>query len=225
MITLVVTEIMTTFPVIFKMKINSQPIVASVRSRIYGHGRGWVFTPKHFKDLGGDAAVESALRRLRATGTIRQLTRGLYDYPATDPVLGVIAPSADAIARALAVRDAIRLQPSGAYAAHQLGLSEQVPSRVVFLTDGPSRKVKLGQREIILQRTTPSHMATAGRKSGRLIQALRHLGRDQVDAGVVAKIRRKIADEDRAGLQKDLVHAPVWIADLLRPLTAPNPST
>ncbi|MCX6875461.1 MAG: DUF6088 family protein [Verrucomicrobia bacterium] len=200
---------------------KSPSIDSKVRSRIYGHGKGWVFTPKHFQDLGSSAAIDSTLRRLKAAGTMRQLARGLYDYPALDPVLGTVAPSADAIARALVVRDAIRLQPSGAYAANELGLSDQVPSRIVFLTDGPARKIKIGKREIHLQHTTPRNMATAGRKSGTLIQALRHLGQDQVDENVLAILRRQITDSDRPIIQRDLHHAPAWIADLLRPLIAP----
>ena len=198
---------------------KSPSIDSKVRSRIYGNGKGWVFTPKHFQDLGSSAAIDSTLRRLKAAGTIRQLARGLYDFPAQDPVLGAVAPSADAIARALVVRDAIRLQPSGAYAANELGLTDQVPSRIVFLTDGPARKIKIGKREIHLHHTTPRNMATAGRKSGTLIQALRHLGQDQVDENVLAILRRQITDSDRPIIQKDLHHAPAWIADLLRPLT------
>jgi len=192
-----------------------------VLDRIRGHGRGWVFTPAHLADLGSRNAVASALKRFKANGLIRQLARGLYDYPAQDPLLGTVAPSADAIARALVVRDAIRLQPSGAYAANRLGLSEQVPSRIVFLTDGTARKVKIGKREILLQHTTPRNMATVGRKSGTLIQALRYLGQEQVDDKVIATLRRHIADADRADIRKDLRHAPAWIADLLRPLTQP----
>lgn len=118
----------------------------------------------------------------------------MYDYPVEHPVLGTIAPSADAIARALVGRDAIRLQPSGAYAANVLGLSDQVPSRIVFLTDGPARKVKIAKQEIILQHTTPRNMAAAGRKSGTLIQALRYLGQDQIDEKVRSIFRRQIAD-------------------------------
>jgi hypothetical protein len=203
---------------------QAQSIDSKVTSRILKRGRGWVFTPKHFLDLGSRQGVDLALHRMKATGTIRHLARGLYDYPVQDPVLGTISPSADSIARALAVRDAIRLQPSGAYAANQLGFSDQVPSRVVFLTDGSARKVKIGKREIILQHTTPRNMATAGRKSGTFIQALRHLGRDQVDDQVLATLRRQITDEDRPAIRKDLRHAPAWIADLLRPLTEPKAS-
>jgi len=218
---LVLTEKKAIISVKTPMSKHAQSIHLSVRSRIFGNGRGWVFTPKHFQDLGSDSAIDSALRRLKASETIRQLARGLYDYPVQDPVLGTVTPSADAIARALVVRDAIRLQPSGAYAANMLGLSEQVPSRVVFLTDGPARKVKIGRREIILQHTTPRNMATAGRKSGAFIQALRYLGQDQVDNKVLATLRRQIANDDRSAIRKDLRHAPAWIADLLRPLTEP----
>ena len=206
----------------------SQSIDNQIRSRIYGHGRGWVFTPRHFQGLGQSAAIDSALRRLRAEGVIRQLARGLYEYPIQDPLLGLVSPSADAIARALAVRDAIRLQPTGAYAANILGLSGQVPSRIAFLTDGPSRKVKIGRREIRLQHTTPRNMATAGRASGTLIQALRYLGQDQVDAAALATIRRHLAaisGADRATIRKDLAHAPAWIANLLLPLLDSPAST
>lgn len=219
---LVLTGKTPTFPVINGLNSDSQSIDYKIRSRIYGYGKGWVFTPKHFQGLGRSAAIDSALRRFVAEGTIRRLSRGLYDYPIQDPQLGTIAPSADAIARALVTRDAIRLQPSGAYAANVLGLSEQVPSRIVFLTDGPARKVKLGKREIHLQHTTPRNMATAGRKSGTIIQALRYLGQDQMNDQVIATLRRYIGDSDRSAIHKDLRHAPAWIADLLRPLTEPT---
>ena len=195
---------------------------SKILDRIRAHRRGWVFTPAHLADLGTRNAIASALKRFKASGTIRQLARGLYDYPVHDPVLGLVSPSADAIARALVVRDAIRLQPSGAYAANVLGLSEQVPSRIVFLTDGPARKVRIGKREILLQHTTPRNMATAGRISGTMIQALRHLGRDRVDAGVLAILERRISDADRPIIRKDLVHAPAWIADILRRLAEPK---
>lgn len=163
-------------------------------------------------------AVDSALARHKRTGTIRQLARGLYDYPIEHPKMGLVAPAADAVARAIARRDAVRLQPAGAYAANVLGLSEQVPTKIVFLTDGPARRVKLGRREIVLMRTTPRNMATAGRKSGTVIQALRHVGRRHVDGRMISIVDRQLSDSDRAQILKDLRYAPAWIADLLRPL-------
>ena len=184
--------------------------------------RGWVFTPDSFADLGTRQAVDLALLRHRNSGLIRQLARGLYDYPKTDTQFGLLQPSTDDIASTLAGRDATRLQPSGAYAANLLGLSTQVPTKVVFLTDGRTRTVQIGQRQIILKHTTPRNMATAGRSSGLVIQALRHLGRKNVDQKIIARLDHRLDDDARKQLMKDIRYAPAWIADIIRELTIPE---
>ncbi len=193
-----------------------QSITKKVLRSIRGHGRGWVFSPASFKGLGSRSAVESALRRHKNEGTIRQLARGLYDYPRTDPQLGLLAPSVEHIMAALEARDAVRLQPSGAYAANLLGLSDQVPMKIVFLTDGPSRKLQVGKRQILLKRTTPRNMATAGRISGTVIQALRWLGQRNVDDRTTSILKRKLSSRDKTQLMKDIHYAPIWIAQVIR---------
>jgi hypothetical protein len=202
------------------MRKRSQSIDSQVLKRIHGHGKGWVFTPASFLDLGSRVAVASALARQKRAGHVRQLARGLYDYPIEHANLGRVPPPADAVARAIAQRDAVRLQPAGAYAANVLGLSNQVPTKIVFLTDGPPRHVKLGRRDIVLKRTTPRNMATAGRKSGTVIQALRHVGQRHVDEEMLCILDRQLTATDRTQLRKDLRYAPAWIADLLRPLAS-----
>lgn len=195
-----------------------QTIDKRIVSRIYGNGRGWVFSPNQFLDLGSRPAVGVALHRLARAGTIRRLTRGLYDYPKQHPVYGTLAPDPDAVAKALAGKHGVRLQPSGAYAANQLGLSEQVPAKIVFLTDGRARRVKIGPQEIRLQRTSPRNMATAGRLSGLIIQALRYLGQAHVDDKTLARLKQKLKDTDAKSLMKDVAYAPAWIGDILRRL-------
>jgi len=191
---------------------------SKILRRIQSRKRGWVFTPDSFTDLGTRQAVDLALMRHRDSGLIRQLARGLYDYPKIDPQLGQLQPSTDDIATALAGRDATRLQPSGAYAANLLGLSTQVPMKVVYLTDGRTRTVQIGKRQIILKHTTPRNMATAGKSSGLVIQALRHLGRKNVDQQIIARLDRRLDDAARKQLMKDIRYAPAWIADIIRTL-------
>ena len=189
-----------------------------ILDRIYGHGRGWTFVPANFLDLGSRNAVASALKRHKKSGLIRQLARGLYDYPRTDSELGILSPSSDDIARALAGRDAVRLQPSGAHAANMLGLSDQVPAKILYLTDGPSHAVMVGNRQIILKRTTPRNMATSGKISGLVIQALRCLGQSHVDNTIITRLDRRLDADARKQLLKDLHYAPSWIADIMRRL-------
>jgi hypothetical protein len=175
-----------------------------------------VFSQDGFLDLGSRAAVDKALSRLAVKGTLRRLARGLYDYPRTHPQLGVLAPDPAAVARAIAGKFATRLQPSGAYAANLLGLSTQVPARIVYLTDGRAKTVRIGKQQIQLKHTTPKNMETAGRVSGLLIQALGYLGKSHVDQTMIAHLRRSLSSQNKKQLLKDIRYAPAWIADQIR---------
>jgi hypothetical protein len=191
--------------------IVAQTVENKVVSRIYGKGRGWVFTPNHFLDLGSRSAVGNALSQLTTAGTIRRLAFGLYDYPKKHPKLGLLSPNPNAIAQAISEKDESRLQPSGAYAVNLLGLSQQVPAKIVYLTDGTEKTVVVGNQQIQLRRTTPKNMVTAGRSSGLVIQAFRYLGKDSVTDDHIATLKRTIPDTDRERLWKDRVHAPAWM--------------
>jgi hypothetical protein len=194
---------------------------SQVWHRIAMQGEGWVFTPSDFADLGSRTAVASALMRYAASGQIRQLSRGLYDWPRQHPLLGLLWPDVAQVAQALERKDGLRLQPAGAYAANMLGLSEQVPARVEYLTDGPSREVAVGPTHISLKRTTPKNMACAGRLSGLLIQALRFLGEAHVTPVRIAHVRSALPAEQRAQVIADLAYAPVWMRPWLLEVARP----
>ncbi len=178
-------------------------------------------SPADLASIGSRRAVDIALHRLTAQGTIRRVARGLYYVPRVHPVLGEVRPTPDAIVQALAAKHRLRIQPSGAQAANLLGLSEQVPQRLVYLTDGPPRRIRYGKQEIILRRTTPRNMAAAGRVSGLVIQALRHLGAAGVTDQVVAALRKRLRPKDRRELLADAPLAPAWIADVMRAIASP----
>jgi hypothetical protein len=191
-----------------------------VVNRIYGKKRGWVFTPNHFLDLGSRTAIAQTLGRLTKSGTIRRLSRGLYDYPAKHPDFGDLPPNYDRIAQALVERDNLKIQPSGAYAANLLGLTEQVPAKIVFLTDGSSRMVQVGNWHIKLKKTTPKNMATSGRVSGLVIQALRYIKQENIDDKIIKKLKVKLSSDDKEQLMSDLRYAPAWIGEIFKQLNS-----
>ena len=174
--------------------------------------------PTDFLDLGSRQAIDLALHRLVRKGTIRRLAWGIYDYPKMHPILGPLLPPPERIAKAIAGRQQARLQPAGAYAANLLGLSEQVPAKVVFLTDALSRTVQIGSMTIQLRQTTPRNMATAGRLSGLIIQAMHHLGKSHVTPDRIAPLKRTLPADKRQALIKDIKFAPTWMHPILRTL-------
>ena len=187
-----------------------------IENRVHGHGPGWVFSPNDFLDLGSPHTVGMVLTRMVRGGQIRRLARGLYDFPRTDPQLGLLSPSVDMIAETLARRDGVRLQPSEAAAANILHLSDQVPMRVVYETDGPPRKITVGTLTIQFRRRVPRKMATAGKMSGLVFAALRGLGKRYVTQEQVSHLRQLLSPEDRRCLLHDLPQAPAWMHPFLR---------
>jgi hypothetical protein len=187
-----------------------------IMDRINGHGRGWCFTPKSFLDIGSAEAIRIALFRLKKKGAIRQLAAGLYDYPRFHPTLGLLSPDPLKIADALSTKASTRLQPTGALAANILGLSEQVPAKIVFLTDGKTKHIIIGQQDILFKKTSPRNLASAGKKSGLVIQALRHIGMKNITPNQIEILQKTLSKADKNQLSKDRLNAPLWMQKFLK---------
>lgn len=203
-------------------------VESQLARRIQRSAPGSVFTPDMFAALGSRAAIDKALQRIEAKGLIRRLSRGLYDKPRHDDLFGTLWPSIDAVVKAISGTHRIRTQPIGVYAANLLGMSEQVPAKVILLTDGPSRTVRVGPSQITLRRTTPRQMAAAGRLSGLLIQAFKSFGPLHVTPGHIRRLRERIPEAERIKVARDLALAPAWmrplLAEVARPDDAPAPA-
>ena len=177
---------------------------------------GWVFTPFDFLDLGSPHSVGMVLTRMMRNGDVRRLARGLYDVPREHAVLGELLPTADDIAQALARRDGATVQPAGAMAANLLSLSEQVPARAVYQTDGPSRTVQVGALTVQLDSRPPRQVRARSPMSSLVFAALRSLGKQNVSRARIAHLRSTLSRADRRQLLRDLPLAPAWMHPHLR---------
>ena len=190
-----------------------------IMRRVSAHGRGrWVCTPKDFLDLGSRQAIDQALSRLVKTGRLRRAGHGLYDLPRTSGVLKRPAPvDLDAAVAALARRDGIRIMPDGATAAHGLGLTNAVPAKVSYTTDGASRTILIGGRTVRFRHAGPRVMRWVGRPAAPVAQALRWLGPGAAaDARVVTVLKRRLPDAVKRDLYINGRDLPGWALPLAR---------
>jgi len=197
-------------------------INGKILRRFSGHGKGHVATPADFLDLGSREGVDKALSRLATSGKIRRIGRGMYELPKTSRVVGRLSPNPEKVAKAYANREGLRLQPTGAYAANRLRLTEQVPMRVVFLTDGSSRKIEVDNRTIELRKASHKRMRLAGKVSGLVFEALRHIGKDHVGEREIRHLRDQLTEEQKRRLLRDLPFAPIWMQPILREVAGDN---
>jgi Family of unknown function (DUF6088) len=193
--------------------------MSAILKRIGAKHRGWVFTPRQFRNLGTRAAVDQALFRLEKSGRIRRLARGIYEFPKTHPQIGILSPTPEAIAEALAERTGSRIMVSGATAANQLGLSTQVPMKNLFLTEGPSRTVRVGNQTISLKHVAPSKMIGAGSEAGTVIQAIRSFGSEGVTEIHAEALANRLSRPVKEQVKRLAINAPAWSQSILNQIS------
>jgi hypothetical protein len=180
------------------------------------HGSRLVFTVKDFLDFGSRAAVDQALSRLHRAGSLRRIGRGMYDIPRINPILKKpAAPDIGSVIDAVARRDDITIVPSGLAAANKLGLTNAVPARNDYLTDGPSRDLKVGNRVVRLRHANPKLLSPKHRSSGDVVRALHWLGRDVAsDDMVVDKLRSRLSPDVKRDLARARPMLDGWTAQV-----------
>lgn len=177
--------------------------------------RGSVLFVDDFLDYGNHESVKKALLRLKEKEILVRLAHGIYLYPKVDKELGVLFPSTEEIAKAIARRDKARIIPTGVQAMNKLGLSTQVPMKVVYLTDGAARTVKVGKRFITFKKTSPKNLLVKGEISSLAIQALKTIGQNKIDEKTIEKIQSILKNEKKENIINDAKLSPAWISKIL----------
>lgn len=193
-----------------------QSIESQIEKSIKSKPRGTLVLPDDFLTYGSAEAIRKALDRLEDKEIIVRVAHGIYVRPKMNKLVGMLTPSAEEVAEAIAKRDRIRTVPSGAYALNALGLSNQVPMNIVLLTDGSPRVIKVGKRTIKFKKTTPKNLLAKGKISRLVIQALKEIGNGKVTTGEKKKIVALLKNEDENDLRHDIALAPVWIQKIMK---------
>lgn len=193
-----------------------QSIEDYISKHIKARARGILFFPEDFSEYGSSEAVRKALQRLEEKGAVKRVAQGIYARPKVSKYIGETLPSIEEIAKGIAKRDKIRLVPTGVYALNVLGLSTQVPMKLVFLTDGAPRTIKIGKQTLKFKKTTPKNLMAKGAISSLAIQALREIGKDNVTEEVEEKLINLLKKEKRELLEHDIFLAPVWIQKVMQ---------
>ena len=194
----------------------TKSIQTRIENKIKSMKRGSVLFPSNFDDIGNVEVVKKSLLRLENKKFLVRLAHGIYLYPKQDKLLGILYPTIEEIALAIAERDKARIIPTGTTALNKLGLSTQIPMNIVFLTDGAPRSILVGKRTIKLKRTSPKNLAVKGEITSLIIQALKEIGKDNVTAAQLERIKIHLEKEKQEIIEHDAKLAPVWISKIMK---------
>jgi hypothetical protein len=156
---------------------------------------GVVFLPSDFKELGTSTAIRKALSRVVESGLAERMGQGIYVIPKNDKVFGKVLPSIEELAEALAKKEHVKIKPSGQYALNKVGLSTQVPMRLVFLTTGNSKKIQIGKSAILFKSTTAKKLSMKGEITSLLFLGLEELDLQKISSTQMGRIQVLVNQE------------------------------
>lgn len=193
-----------------------KPILTKeIRRIIDSNGPNKLYMVSDFAHLNNDGLVTRALSRLTKEGVLIRLAQGLYLYPLRN-TFGVLRPSIDDIAYAIAEKDKARIIPSGLTALNKLGLSTQVTMNAVYLTDATARELTIGNRKIIFKHSVPRTFAYKTDLFPLIVAALKELGQDSVTDEQMGIIKQTIEEYGHPDeIRHDYSMAPQWIKQKL----------
>lgn len=166
--------------------------------------------------IGSRTAVRQALSRLVKQGKIVRVRRGLYALPRVSSLLGLeMPPPPDEMVHAWAKKNGLRVVPSGALAANLLGLSTQVPAKLIYYTNGRTKTLKFGQHTVKLLNRGPKTMDVRGQVSPLVFQALRYLGKKGMTPQVTARLTSLLKAKEKNELKRNLHRAAAWMKPVL----------
>lgn len=189
----------------------SNVLTKQIRERIASQGENTLYMVRDFADLNNDGLVTRALSRLEDEGMLVRLSQGVYLYPQRNR-FGILKPSIDDIAIAIANKDRARIIPSGLTALNKLGLSTQVTMNAVYLTDATARTIKIGNRTIVFKRSAPRNFAYKTDVFPLVVSAMKEIGEPNITEENIAIIMAVIDKcEDKDAIKHDYCIAPGWI--------------
>jgi hypothetical protein len=188
----------------------SVPLTKSIATEANALPEGALLSAKELLHLGNRAAVDQALSRLVKRKELMRAGRGVYVKP-IHTRFGVRAPSPEKVVAHLAQMQAETIVPHGAAAANALGLTTQVPTRVVYFTSGPNRRFKLGGQSVELKHVQHWLLLPGPGKAGEAVRALAWIGQQHVGEALT-KLKVKLPEsavEELIALRPTL---PAWLS-------------
>ena len=192
--------------------------VESIKAFAAGLPEGATVSAKELLHLGERAAVDQALSRLVRRGELMRVKRGLFALPVKTR-FGERAPSAEAVVKNIAKSTGEMISASGASAANMLGLSTQNPTRQIYWTSGPSRRLQLGAQNIELQHVPNWQLRAPHSRAGHAFRAMAYYGKSEA-RHVLQRLKSQLNDEEQRELFALRAGAPTWLAQELSVLAA-----
>ena len=127
-----------------------------------------------------------------------------------------IAPDIHEVALALARNYNWTIAPSGNTALNLLGLSTQVPANWEYISTGPYRTYDIGKAKLHFTHRANKTISGMSLKSAMVIEALRSIGKEEVDEKTIEQLKNQLTKLDKKKLLIEARQTTSWIYSIIK---------
>ncbi|AVM42742.1 DUF6088 family protein [Fastidiosipila sanguinis] len=179
-----------------------------------------VFFANDFLDIASNATVRQILKRLADENKIKRVIDGFYYNPTYSELVGEYeAISVHELALAIARKYNWNIAPYDSTALNLLGLSTQVPANYKYISSGRYKEYKIGNTILEFKKVNPGEIANMSLKTATVIQAIKSIGKENINEQDIQKIRENLTDKEKADLMNQSKSASAWIYEVIREIS------
>ena len=191
-----------------------------ISDKINGFDSNKVFFANDFLDIASYETVRKILNRMVNEGKIKRVIDGFYYNPRYCELIGEYeAVSIHELALAIARKYNWNIAPCSSTALNLIGLSTQVPTHYKFISSGRYKKYTIGDTVLEFKKVNPGEIANMSLKTATVIQAIKSLGKENINSEVIRKIREYLTEEEISDLMDEAKSVPSWIYEVIREIS------
>jgi hypothetical protein len=194
-------------------------VSGQIKKQILQGEEGEIYFVSDFYFPGYEDLVKKVLFRLEKNGILIRIAHGIYLYPVRDVKLGIMYPSMESIAQAIAQRDKADIMPTGALALNLLGISAQVQMNAVYITNGSPRKIQIGKRKIVFKKGTQKNFQFKSKIMPLIVSSLKEIGPEMINQQIILQIEKALSNRKEFVMyREDLSLVPTWMKKIIAPI-------
>lgn len=199
---------------------NNKGYKKKIEARITSFMPDTVFVINDFADIADNEIIRQTLKQQVDAGVIHRIIPGVFHKQKFNKTLNEnVPPSIRDIAYAIARARKWTIAPTGEAALNALGLSTQVPMTWIYISDGPYARFEIRRSIISFKHSANRDVTQLSATTLLIVQALKALGKDDVDERVIEKLSDRLTNEQKDILLKESTRVTVWVRSALRKIS------
>ncbi|PTD31769.1 DUF6088 family protein [Mycoplasma leachii] len=191
--------------------------LSQIQNRIDHFEPAKIFISQDFSDIASNETVRRTLNKLVEEDKIKRIINGFYYNPSYIELIHEYEPfEVEELAYSIARKYNWEIAPFGIACLNILGLSTQVPTRIIFVSSGKNKIYNIDGWIIEFKKVSNKEICNMSWTTKIVIQAIKEIGKGKLTKKDIRIIRNNLSVLEKQNLLKEAKYTTTWIFDYIK---------